>query len=254
MKYSEKELAALISEVEKEFTDHLKKAEAETEQPVAKAEQADAEASQEVKAAAAEEQAVVEKSENTETPADEFDYSDEDVQEMDGLYSSMSKSEKEAHYKSVKKALFGENEGAETVEKTEENTDEVVAKTEEKENDLVKSEDLKKAEEANEALKKENEDLKKSFSNQIKKLNGFVSKPAPKQKAITKIEYVAKSEDGVEDSKKEDEVDVEKLTKSEISTRLNDKIRSGELKKTERELINAYYLEGKSIETIKHLL
>lgn len=230
MKYSDTELAALISEVEKEFTDHLNKAEAEQEHKITKSEDVDVQASQEE---------VVEKTE-------EFDYSNEDVQEMDGLYASMSKSEKEAHYQSVKKALFGNEKELGQMEKSEK----VVVKKEE--SDLMKS--------ANEALKtqlekaeKDNEELKKSFSDLIKKLNGFVGKSAPKQKAITKIEYVAKSEDVVE-NKKEDEVDVTKLTKSEISTRLNEKIRNGVIKKSERELINAFYLEGKSIETIKHLL
>jgi len=81
--YDEKELLALISEVETQFAEHLAKSETVIE-PISKKEQIEA-------------QAEVEKSEH--------DYDEEDHKEMDKMYKSMNKSEAEIHYKSVKKAI-----------------------------------------------------------------------------------------------------------------------------------------------------
>ena len=80
--YDEKELLALISEVETQFAEHLAKSEVVIE-PISKKEQIQAQAE------------VVEKSEHG--------YDEEDHKEMDKMYKSMTKAEADIHYKSVKK-------------------------------------------------------------------------------------------------------------------------------------------------------
>lgn len=239
MKYSDKEMAALIGEVEGIFTEHLAKAEREQEETITKSEEVNSE--EEVIETKAEETETIEKSE--EPNEEELDYDDEDFNEMDNLYNSMTKNEAEAHYKSVKKALFGE----ETVEKTEE----TIEKSEEAVEETKTEEVIAKSE--FDAVKEENETLKKSIEGLTEALSTYLKGRAPKQKAITKMEYVKKSEEEVE--KEEEKEDFSKLTKSEISKRLTSKLRKGEITKSEdREKINEFYMDNKSIETIKHLL
>ena len=245
MKYSENEMAALISEVEAQFSEHLAKAEID-KTDIKKSETASK--AVKVKAEATTKETSIEKSEETkveakETEATEFNYNDEDFAEMDKLYGSMTKAEAEAHYKSVKKAVFGSI--PENVEKTEEPVQ--IAKSETK----ADGSDLRKS---NEELKAENDKLQKNFKGLVEQLAKFVKKEsAPKQKAITRIEYIAKTEEKETIENKED--NVAKLSADDIKTKLSDKIRSGSLKKSDRETINSYYLEGgKNIETIRHLL
>jgi hypothetical protein len=211
--YDEKELLALISEVETQFAEHLAKSETVIE-PISKKEQIEA-------------QAEVEKSEH--------DYDEEDHKEMDKMYKSMNKSEAEIHYKSVKKALFGNSEESTEVKKSE-----AVA-----EDSFFKSEV--------ESLKKSNEDLKKDLQSVTSLLKKAFSKPenkaAPEQKAITEIQYLKKSEDEV----KVDEKDVSKLSKSEINSKLTAQIRTGKLHKNDSDAITTYFTKG-TIDSIKHLL
>ena len=226
VKYSEKDMAALIGEVEAQFAEHLNKAEKETEQALAKTE----EISEETSVEAAE--TVIEKSEES-----ELSYDDEDFNEMNKLYSSMTKAEAEAHYKSVKKALFGESsEAEEKIEKSEE------IKTEEKEELIAKSEF--------EAVKEENDKLKKSIEDLTNAVKGFNKNRAPSQKAITQIKYLSKSEG---EEAEVEEKNLESLTKSEIAKKLSEQIRKG-ASSSDKEKINQYYLDKTSIDTIKHLL
>lgn len=210
-KYSEKDMAKLISEVENEFKDYLTKAESQ-EKDLKKSEK------------------VITKSEN------DFDYDEEDIKEMNEMYASMSKSEAEAHFESLKKALSSE----ESIKKSEKN---VVSE----ENGLVKSE--------LNTIKQENQELKKS----IETLTNIVSKivkPAPKRKAITQmsdIEYIKKSEEVVE--KKEEKTDYSKMSKSEINKILSSKIRNGEIKKSEdKQNINKFCFGELNLDGIKYLL
>lgn len=236
-------MAALISEVEAQFADHLAKAEEQENEKLAKSEEVES-SEEQVKAEAQQEDNSVKKSEEAQASETEFDYDDEDIQEMDKMYASMTKTEAAAHLESLKRA-HGIAEQA-----TEKSEAEVVEKTEEKEdNDLLKSEI--------ESVKQENSELKKSLEKLTSALTKFVKKgeKAPKQKAITKIEYVKKSEDDESlqgEGKKED---IAKLSKSDIAKRLSEKIRSGSLEKSEREKITQYYDNGQTnIDSIKHLL
>lgn len=219
MKYSEEEMAALLNEIETEFGEFLGKSEAVAETTAE---------------AATEEEGSEESTEQVEG----FNYSAEDYAEMDELYSSMSKSEAEAHLQSLKKTL-GEVE--EAVEAT----------------DLVKSEVESKKDEEIAELKKTNEELRKSIDSLTDGLTKFVKRgaSAPKQKAVTQIQYIAKSEEDVVETKKtEEKVDITKLSKNDIAKRLTAKIRSGNLEKSERDKINDYYDGEADIDSIKHLL
>lgn len=244
MKYSEQDMAALISEVEAHFAENLAKAEADKEGETLQKSEETKVGSQE---AATQEVEGMQKSEET---VQDFDYDEEDIAEMDKMYSSMTKSEAAAHLESIQRALGVESEEVESQEmqkseETEQSEEKLEKSTEEAE--LLKSEVSD--------LKKENEELKKSFESLTSALTKFVKKgsSAPKQKAITRIEYIAKSEDEKME-KSEEKEDVTKLSKSEISNRLSQKIREGKLEKTDREKIDEYYLDNANLETIKHLL
>lgn len=249
IKYSEKDMAALISEVEAQFETHLAKA--------AKEQTTDIKKSEAVEQLKAEEKQVVE------TPATTvemgFDYDEEDIKEMNQMYSSMTKAEAEAHFESLKKVLSKETEIA-TSETTEKATaqEEVMTKSEvkaENEKPEQKEEDTKLLKSEIETLKADKEKLEKSLKDLTAALAKFVKgTSAPKQKAITRIEYVAKSEEEKPTTEEKQE-DVSKLDKAEISKRLSAKIRSGKLEKAEREKINEFYQTGsKNIESIRHLL
>ena len=232
IKYSEKDMAALISEVESQFTSHLAKAE--------KSQVTDLKKSETAVQVKAEEKQVVE------TPAQEqgFNYDEADINEMNAMYSSMTKGEAEAHYESLKKAL-----------KKDEGTEAALTKSEIKEETPEQKDESKLLKTEIETLKSEKEKLEKSFQDLTAKLIEFVKgSKAPKQKAITKLEYVAKSEEETVKTEEKQE-DVSKMDKSEVSRRLTAKIRSGKLEKSEREKINEFYQSGsKNIESIRHLL
>lgn len=240
MKYSDKEMAALIAEVETNFAQHLAKA----EKP----------------AVAVEVKPDLQKSEDTEG----FDYDDEDKAEMHKMYKSMNKKEKEAHYGSLKKALFGEeeNEGDNKVKeepKKEHEAKESKEKEESEEDKKAKKEkedkekEDKKVEKSEvDTLKLENAELKKNLEKLVSTMNASMKKGPPAQKAITQIQYITKSEEVAKEIAKPD---VTKLDKSEITKLLTVKTRDAKLSKSDREAINDYCLAAKpSLDTIKHLL
>ena len=159
-----------------------------------------------------------------------------DEQEVEGLYASMEKSEAEAHFKAISKVL-----GVSDMAKSEGNGEEVK---------LIKSE-LETVKTTNETLNKENEELKKNLEKAIAIVTQVVKPAAPARKAIvSEMAFIAKSEGETAPTEK----DTSSLTKSEISSALSTKIRSGKLEKKDKDAITNYY-EGKAkIETIKHLL
>ena len=239
IKYSAQDMAALISEVETQFATRVAKAEKE---------KTDLQKSEAVAQPKVEETPVVEAAPQEQS----FDYDEEDIAEMNAMYSSMTKAEATAHFESLKKALSKEDETKPEV-KAEEAT---ISKSEVKEEKPEqKDEETKLLKSEIESLKSEKEKLEKSFKDLTAKLIEFVKgSKAPKQKAITKLEYVAKSEDEQKTDTKNTE-DVSKLDKAEVSKRLTAKIRSGKLEKAEREKINEFYQSGsKNIESIRHLL
>lgn len=153
-------------------------------------------------------------------------------EEVETLYASMEKSEAEAHFKAVSKVL-----GVSDMAKSEETN-------------VIKSE-LQTVKSTNETLSKENEELKKNLEKVTAIITKIVKPAAPARKAITsEMAFIAKSEAEVVSTEK----DVASMTKSEISTSLTSKIRSGKLEKKDKDAITSYYDGKAKIETIKHLL
>lgn len=90
------------------------------------------------------------------------------------------------------------------------------------------------------------EQLQKSLDTVQEFLTKLVKK-VPQGKAITSYEQVAKSEDTAAGEGKE-------LSKSEINAILGKKAADPSLTKSDRDAINAFYLNGANINTISHLL
>jgi hypothetical protein len=104
--------------------------------------------------------------------------------------------------------------------------------------------ELAKAE-ANEAKTKA-ETLQKSLDLATQFLSKLLEKRgAPQGKAITELEVIAKGETATEEKT---------LTKSEVDGILNRKSQDPKLEKSDRELINNFYLSGGSLNSIRHLL
>jgi hypothetical protein len=170
----------------------------------------------------------IEELEKSEIEEDEIE---EDYETIDDLYASMTKSEKEAHYAAVKKTLFGEEIEEEVVEE----------KTMEK-SEIEDDKEFK-------MLKSENEELKKNYEQLNELVNQLLNtKKAPAQKAVTNVNYIAKSENNEEIKE-----DLANMSKSEVTAKLKS-IDYSELKKSDREAINNYYLDNGSVESIKHLI
>lgn len=241
MSYTEQDLSKLIGEVEKEFTAHLAKAEEASlaKSETANAEAAAAEAAPAVEAPAATVEAPLAKAED-EKDDEKCDYDEKDHEEMHKMYKSMTKAERKAHLDAISKC------GEMSMKKSEETSGEAKVETPiadtSKEVELIKSEFSAKlaAEEAKSAELKKNLDAVSEF------LTKFVKKTAPQGKAITNLDSVAKSESG--------EVEEKPLAKSEINIRLAKKAAEPSLAKSDRDAINAYYLNGADIKTVSHLL
>lgn len=219
--YTKEQVDEMLSQVEQEFENALGS--------IAKSEEnIEEENDTEVEAQESEE---LEKSEDQEVETEEEDY-----ETIDDLYASMTKSEQEAHYAAVKKSLYGEE-----VEAQQEEVEEKIEKSEAKaeEND----------EEEVEMLKSENEELKKNYE-ELKSMVDqlFNVKKAPAQKAVTNVNYIAKSEES-----NSEEIDFSEMSKNEITAKLKTIDYSG-LKKSDREAINNYYLDNGSVDSIKHLI
>lgn len=202
--YTETQLDALIAKIETEFNSSLAKAEKIVTEDLKKSE-------------------TIEKNE-------ECDYDANDYEDMHKMYDSMSKGEKDAHYKAIQKVMGTEMTKSEK---------DIVVKIDE--------DSLKKME----ALEKENQGLRTNIDNLAKVLEKLVvNKPAPKQKAITNIEVVRK--DGETLSKSER--NFESMSKSEITKILSKKATDPTLKQEDRDAIRSYYIENNNINSVKHLL
>jgi len=94
-----------------------------------------------------------------------------------------------------------------------------------------------------EQMEKEIEGLKKNLSLAVEALTLVVSQP--KVKSITAEDVVLKNEPAVQ---------LQGLTKSQITERLNKAIRGGKLEKSDGELIKGFYNGQKQVADIAHLL
>jgi hypothetical protein len=285
MQYTETQLSKLIADVESEFTAHLAKAEEDFKSQLAKSESGDSSAQVEPLVKAEEEKKPEKKPEEPEAkeepkkdvapeskeapakegegeskaPAEEakppvegeakppmqadasqgHDYDAEDVAHLEKMYSSMSEGERKVHHDVIAKmAKCGEM----SMNKSETNTS-VEVKTEivpeqSKETDLLKAEVA--------AEKAKSEGLQKSLDAVSAFLTKLVEKKvAPTGKAITSLDVIAKSEASAEEKT---------LSKGEVDAALSKKAQDPKLEKSDRDLINAYYLSSGSINSIRHLL
>jgi len=215
MKFNESDMAKLISEVETEFHAHLAKTEKKEETVLAKSEEVDA----------------TEK----EQKATEVAYDQEDIAEMNEMYSSMSKSEVTAHYEAIC-GLFVKEETE--IKKSEDSSESVLLKSE-----------LATIKTQLEGSSKENEELKKNVEKLVGAMGKFIS--APKRKAVTSLEGVGFIKKSEAETAPEKEVN---LSHDQIIKKLTEKVRSGDLKKGEDELINQFCYRKIGVEKIKHLL
>lgn len=256
--YTEVQMNQILAQVESEFSSLLNKAEEEasvetpetTEEVVETPEVVEnteetAEVSEEVETPEVEETAEV--AEEVES----HDYTDEDIQEVEGLYADMDKSEAEIHYKALKKAM-----GADIAEEVVETPEvEEVAKNEETAVETEEVEDLNKAEilakdekiaEQSEKIEK----MEKTIGDLTQALSSFLGKKTAKRKAVTGLNYqtIAKTEEGSKDG------DIKNLTKSEINAKLTAVAGNPATSSQDRNLINEFYCNNGSVESIGHLL
>ena len=173
------------------------------------------------------------------------DYDDEDMEHMHKMYGSMSRGELKAHHDACRAALDSQGmekpAGDMSMTKSEDiKTTGITVPTVTPfpEMDLLKSEV--------EAQKAKAESLQKSLDAVTAFITKLVDKKAaPQGKAITSLEAITKSESFTEEKV---------LTKGEITEILAKKTSEPSLKKSDRDAINAFYLNGTSIQTISHLL
>lgn len=309
MQYTEKELSTLISDLEREFTTHLAKAEFGAAQPasLAKAEddkpaekeskdappakeesKPEAKESKEEKPkdAPAAEAAPEAKPEGEAAPAapapeaaapaapgaaDASGYDAEDLAHMDAMYMSMSKAELLAHHDSCVRALDAlgaehthaaapaaapaapaapaEAAPAAPAAELDKCGDMKMGKSEDttivvQPTVVVPNAELELAKSEAAAAKAKVEELQKNM-NGIQEFLTQLVKKVPQGKAITSLEQVAKSEGSGE---------TKELTKSEIDSKLLAKSADPKLAKSDRDAINAFYLNQANFNTISHLL
>lgn len=162
------------------------------------------------------------------TKSEECDYDENDHEELSSIYKNMSKAEAEAHFLALAKNWDIE------VEKEESMT-----KSENEELSLVKSEAA--------LLKSENEGLKKSIEDLVNALKANVNQ-APARKAITNIEYIAKTEQAPK-------VEAKTYTRQEALKKLKTVAQEKALTKSEEDAIIEFTLDNSiSTDKIKHLL
>ncbi|MEM4756243.1 MAG: hypothetical protein QW594_03860 [Candidatus Woesearchaeota archaeon] len=149
---------------------------------------------------------------------DEPIYSDEELEELKKLYQSMSEKERKIHREILEKC--GDVK-------------------------VVKSEGSLGEKEI-EAIKQENELLKKSLNELVNKFLKALAPQAPARKTVSSIEVLKKGEDT------EKEIN---LSKSQVAEILKKKSMEPTLSKSDRELISRFFIGGqKDINLVKHLL
>jgi hypothetical protein len=322
MRYTEKDVAKLVADVEKAFTAHLAKAE---DMSLAKSEdgEKDHEDKHEDKPEhdeKPEHEAKEEHHEEGEKHAPEgekheehegHDYDEEDMAHMEKMYRSMSKGELAAHHGCIQKCMGGDagmskaeiescepkntpgakspaskaegmqmnkadgcggemsasnpkgSPGAKSPASTEQdNLSKEMAKTEtgkiescepgktpgaKSPASTAEGMQMEKSEKTEvELLKSELETQKKNFEAVQEFLTKLVKKTAPQGKAITSLDVVAKSEMPSKD---------ESLSKGQIHEILKTKSSDPSLKKSDRDAITTYYLNGQvNVNSISHLL
>lgn len=270
--YTDAYVSELISAVEKEFTTYLGKSEAlakaedssekeekkeeskeepkdKKEKPAHETDEEEKEESKETPEAAEDEEEHAEEgkeaAEDAEHGEEDHGYDDEDMDHMHGMYSSMSHGELKAHHDAVRKCLDSKGMakcGEMGMQKSEKDLAVTIKAEATKEIELVKSELLAQLE----VERAKSSELKKNLDAVSEFLTKFAKKTAPAGKAITSLDVITKGESANTEEKA--------LTKSEVTERLVKKATDPKLSTSDKEAINAYYLQGGSMDKIRHLL
>lgn len=287
MQYTEKELAKLIDDVEKEFTAHLAKAEEdfklaksdesaaapslakaeEEKKPEEKKEEPKAEEKKEEKPAeekapeakeapAAEAKEAPDAEEKKEAPAKEAKAPEAPAEGEDHGYDDEDMEHMHQMYSSMSHGELKAHHDAvrkaldaKGMEKGGETPAEApaMAKTETETSVEVKPEETQLLKSEIAAKDAKIDELKKTLDGVSEILTRLTKRSAPAGKAITSLDVVAKSESA--------ETEVKTFTKSEITSILSKKAADPTLTKSDRDAINAYYGSNQvSIEKISHLL
>jgi hypothetical protein len=183
------------------------------------------------------------KAEDSESKTEESKESSSSA-DMEKAYKEMSKSERETHYKALKRFIW-EDQGFEIKKaeecskacKAEESSDSAKKAEEESSTESAEKAEasMSKAEEELVAVKVENDALKKNVEQLIASLEKVIVK-GPDRKSVANIgEVVLPPTGGTSET----------VAEPVLKSKLNDLTRSDKLTKAERDLINDYCLFGK---------
>ena len=162
--------------------------------------------------------------------------------ELHQIYASMEPQDLERHYMIIRSML---RDAYAKMEKSEKSTE----SNKEKVEDMAKNEEY---ETKISQLEKSNVEMQQSLEAAIKAVE-LIHKP--ERKAVTsEVQVLGKTESDVAGQNTEGEVDFSSLSKSDITAKLNEKVRDPKLSKSDREAINGYLLSGSGKEEIIKLL
>jgi len=181
---------------------------------------------------------------------------------MEKMYRSMSKGELAAHHGCIQKCMGKSEAKPAEMEKAEKPKDMGTADhksggemsasaphgAEGAKSEASKAEgmQMEKSEKEVSLLKSELESEKAKLEAVKEFLTKLVKKTVPQGKAITSLDVIAKSENSSEEKV---------LTKTQIHEILKEKTANPSLKKSDRDAITSYYLDGKfNVSSISHLL
>ena len=166
---------------------------------------------------------------------DDGELSDEELHQ---IYSSMEPSDLERHYMIIRGMLrdsYAKMEKSESSDKGEES--------------LSKKEDY---EAKIKELTKNQKEMESSLAAAFKAMELMAK---PERKAVTsEIQVLGKTESDVASSNAKEEVDFSTLSKNEIVSKINEKVKDPKLAKSERDIINQYLLHGEGKEQVFNLL
>jgi len=187
------------------------------------------------------------------------DYDEEDMQHMEKMYRSMSPGEQKHHSDCLAKCM-GKTEAKPSDMSKNENGSQKrgnggeMSACEPKDSPGAKSEaskahgdKMEKSENQEvELLKSELASQKEKFEAVQEFLTKLAKKAVPQGKAITSLDVIAKSETPSEEKT---------FTKAQITEILNTKTADPSLKKSDRDAVTSYYLNGQlNVNSISHLL
>jgi len=165
-------------------------------------------------------------------------------EELHQIYSSMDPSDLERHYMIIRSML---RDAYAKMEKTEDSSEDQQNSNEEE--DMAKTEELEKKVSE---LTKSNDEMQKSLEAAVKAMQ-IIAKP--ERKAVTsEVQVLGKTESDVANGTNEGSVDYTSLSKSDITEKLNDKVRDPSLSKSDRDAINGYLLRGEGQDQVIKIL